>query len=441
MSVDLDRKPYTAYGAARRLWGCRDEEILMDGPAGTGKTRAILEKVHFVMMKYPGSRGIIFRKTRESMTESVLVTFEDKVVPAESDILRGPKRNLRQNYRYPNGSELVVVGMDKPMKIMSTEYDIAAGFEATELTEDDVEMITTRLRNFVVPYQQIILDCNPGNPNHWLNKRAKAGKMTRLLSRHQDNPVLFDQKAKIWTPAGKKYLAKLGNLSGARKLRLLKGLWVATEGMVYEDWDEFKHLCKRFVIPPSWRKIRVIDFGYTNPFVCQWWAVDHDGRMYRYREIYFSKRLVKDHAEIIKKYSEGETYEATIADWDAEDRATLHDAGIFTIPAHKPIQPGIEAVQLRLRAAGDGKPRLFLMRDSLIERDEELHDAGKPVATEQEFDGYAYPKGEDGKPVKEDPIKVDDHGMDATRYAVAYVDNTAGMTLHVEAAEAVAVSK
>ena len=36
----------------------------------------------------------------------------------------------------------------------------------------------------------------------------------------------------------------------------------------------------------------MVDFGYTNPFTCQWWAMDHDGRLYLYREIF--------HQEIIE---------------------------------------------------------------------------------------------------------------------------------------------
>jgi predicted transcriptional regulator len=40
-----------------------------------------------------------------------------------------------------------------------------------------------------------------------------------------------------------------------------------------------------------------VDFGYTNPFVMQWWAEDPDGRLYLYREIYRTRRLVEDHAK------------------------------------------------------------------------------------------------------------------------------------------------
>jgi PBSX family phage terminase large subunit len=436
---DLKHQTYEAFGAARRLWGLRDEEILMEGPAGTGKTRALLEKLHFCAMKYPGFRGLIIRKTRESLTNSVLVTFEEKVIPPDSPVLAGPKRRLRATYYYPNGSQIDVGGMDKASKVMSTEYDMVVCFESTELTEEDFENLTTRIRNWRMPYQQIIADCNPGGPNHWLNKRPKAKGMTRLLSRHEDNPLLFDHKSGRWTEQGEKYIKKLDRLSGARRLRLRFGKWAAAEGMVYQGWEPAKHWKKKTAPPKSWRRIRVIDFGFTNPFVCQWWAIDNDGRMWLYREIYYSGRLVRDHAKQIIKLSQGENIEATICDWDAEGRATLEDAGISTIPAYKAIEEGLEAVKARLRDAGDGMARLFIMRDCLYEEDPTLKDAGLPTETVEEIDNYVYgPKKED-KSAKEEPVDKDNHGMDAMRYAVAYVDDLAAMTLQTSAEEALVV--
>jgi hypothetical protein len=79
-------------------------------------------------------------------------------------------------------------------------------------------------------------------------------------------------------------------------------------------------------------------------------------------------------------------------------------------------------VAARLRPAGDGRPRLFLFSDALIERDEVLADKGKPCCTAEEFPRYAWPKGRDGRPVKEVPVDVDNHGMDSCRYVCAYVD-------------------
>src|SRR5262249_27220491 len=104
------------------------------------------------------------------------------------------------------------------------------------------EKVTTRLRNGVMPYQQLIADTNPDRPTHWLKQRCDAGRTLLLESRHEDNPVLWDMKAKAWTRIGTDYLAKLGALTGPRKLRLRDGRWVQAEGVVYEGWDPASYL-------------------------------------------------------------------------------------------------------------------------------------------------------------------------------------------------------
>jgi phage terminase large subunit len=136
-----------------------------------------------------------------------------------------------------------------------------------------------------------------------------------------------------------------------------------------------------------------------------------------------SKRTVAKHAEKIKELTGDERIEATVADHDREDRETLHENGIETIPAHKAITPGLQGVEARLGVAGDGKPRLFIFRNALVERDESLAESKLPCCTAEEVDGYIWPKGQDGKPVKEVPVDKDNHGMDAMRYAAAYADS------------------
>jgi len=422
--VTPEQRPYEPRGAALDLWRCRELEVLIEGPAGTGKRRAALEKLYACAHKYPGMRGLIVRKTRSSASESVLVTFEGKVVPANHPCLRGTQRRFRSVYEFANGSTIVVGGMDRAgndhaARIMSSEYDMICAFEATEFSQDDWERLLTRLRNNKMAYHQIIADCNPAAPSHWLNVRANDGGMARLLSRHQDNPLLHKSTGEA-TKAGAAYIVNLGRLSGLRRMRLLEGRWAAAEGLVYDEFDPAVHLIDSFEIPQDWTRIRSIDFGYTNPFVCQWWALDGDGRMYLYRELYGAGRLVSEWAREIKSYPDHVV--TTVADHDAEDRATLAAEGIHTIPARKAISSGIEAVKRRLAVAGDGRPRLFVLRDVLVSRDEALHEAGKPCCTAEEIEGYVWPKGQDGKPNKEAPVKDDDHGMDTLRYAVAHVD-------------------
>lgn len=438
---------YTPRGACLKLFNCRDDEVLLSGPAGTGKSRGCLEKLHLQAMKYPGMRGLIVRKTLASLGSTTLVTWRSYVIKAalftgEVEFYGGSQEEPPQ-YRYRNGSVIVIGGMDKPTKIMSSEYDVAYVGEAIELTLEDWESITTRLRNGVMPYQQLMADTNPDKDIHWLIRRCRDGQTTLLESRHEDNPVYTNPDG-TYTPRGIAYIVnKLDKLTGVRKLRLRDGKWVASEGVIFEEWDNAVHLVDRFDIPPGWRRKWAIDFGYKNPFVLQCWAIDPDGGLWLYREIYHTQRIVEDHAKqilsTVRRPRDGIANpdwtnphhwvwtepqpEAIVCDHDAEDRATFErKIGLPTKAATKNVSEGIQAVQERLRPQMTGRgilrPRLHILRDSLVEVDQLLADALKPICTAEEWSGYVWM---DHK-TKEQPLKEDDHGMDTVRYVVADED-------------------
>lgn len=231
-------------GAGARLFECTDSEVILDGPAGTGKTIAALWYMHLLAANNPGFRGLFVRKTQVALSASALSSFRRHVLSIETFGVRffGGNKEEPAAYRYPNGSTIVVGGMDRDSKIMSTEYDVVFVNEATDLTEQDWESIISRLRSGVLPYQQLIGDCNPQAPNHWLNMRADTEKTTRFLSRHEDNPRWFTPDG-VMTPDGHAYIGgKLDRLTGVRYQRLRLGKWAAAEGQVYEAWDASVHL-------------------------------------------------------------------------------------------------------------------------------------------------------------------------------------------------------
>jgi phage terminase large subunit len=442
---------YHPRGAAAEVFACRAPEVLLSGPAGTGKSRGCLEKLHMMALLNPGMRGLIVRKTLASLGSTALVTWREHVAKEalEQGIVRfyGGSPQESPQYKYANGSVIVVGGMDKATRIMSSEYDVVYAQEATELTTTDWENITTRLRNGKVSFQQLMADCNPDVPTHWLKGRCDTGATLMIHCRHEDNPVLFDNNGRL-TDRGADYISKLDALTGVRYQRLRRGLWVAAEGLIYEGWDPAVHLVERFEIPDNWTRWWTVDFGFTNPFVLQCWAEDPDGRLYLYREIYKTKTLVEDHARTILRLvrkctnccdSKAGKHDchtcdactltwteprprAVICDHDAEDRATLErHLGMSTSPAKKTVKDGIQAFQSRLKVAGDGRARLFIVRDALAERDAALDEAKKPCCTAEEIVGYVW-DAQPGKPPKEVPVKQDDHGMDAGRYIVAERD-------------------
>lgn len=413
---------YWPRGTAWTLFESDAAELVVTGPAGTGKTRACLEKLDWCCRHYPGMRAVIVRKTRQSMTQSVLVTWVKKVIAWDDSVTF---RTGEQEYRYPNGSVVALSGLDKPSKILSSEYDLVYINQAEEVTENDWELVATRLRHGVMPYQQLLADCNPDHPRHWLKIREGAGRLVMLESRHEDNPILWDGRG--WTVLGKAYIEKLDALTGVRRARLRFGRWAAAEGLVYEGWDRAVHLIDPFEIPSDWRVFASVDWGFTNPGVIQVWAVDGDGRMYRIREVYRTRQTIAWWVSRAGGLEEAGSIERWIC--DPSEPAFIQafcDDGLWAAKADNDIVPGVQAVQERLKVQGDGKPRLFLFRDALAEGDEALVDAKKPTCTEEEIDCYVWPKGGDGKVVKEVPVKLDDHGLDALRYAVMYVDADVG---------------
>lgn len=436
---------YAPRGACADLMRYRGKEVLLSGPAGTGKSRACLEKLHMVMVRNPGARALMIRKTLVSLTSSGVVTYKTHVakeaIASRGVVYFGGSRDEPPGYRYSNGSFVALGGMDDPVKVMSTEYDLIYVQEATQLTLTDWENLTTRLRNGAVSFQQLIADANPWTPTHWLKQRCDSGTTKIMYSWHTDNPRLYNADG-TKTPEGVEYMAVLDNLTGVRRLRLRDGKWVSAEGMVYESWNPSVHVIDRFDIPDSWKRYWTIDFGFTNPFVLQCWAVDPDDRLILYREIYHTRRLVEDHAKqilsLVRRPIEGvedpdwenpahwewtePKPQAVICDHDAEGRGTFaRKTGLPTRAAYKSVTDGIQYVDSRLSVDATGKPRIMLMRDSLVERDPQLKVSERPQCTEEEVPGYIWDITE-GKQPKESPVKENDHGCDAMRYVVAERD-------------------
>lgn len=422
---------FMARGAALEVFNRREEEVLLAGPAGTGKSRGAMEKLHMSALLNPGMRGLIIRKTAVSLASSALKTWERDVVPEAlldgSVYFHGGSNREPPAYRYSNGTTVAIGGMDRPIKVMSTEYDMAYVQEATEFVEDEWESLTTRMRSGVMSYQQILADCNPAHPTHWLRQRAQRGQTVMLHSRHEDNPRYFDADGNV-TVEGAAYMARLDGLTGVRRLRLRDGIWAASEGVIYDEWDEARHVIDRFDVPADWPRFWSIDFGYVHPFVWQDWTRRPDGGLVLVREIFHTRRIVADHCAQIKRLHTDDGTETgrwvsprpqfIVADHDAEDRATFErEMGWGVTPANKNVSEGIQAFAQRLRpSVSGGRPRVEFMRDACVERDADLVDAKLPTSTVEEIPGYIWAPG------KEQPVKSQDDGCDTARYLVAEFD-------------------
>jgi len=418
-SVHPDQRPFQPYNRILQAWYCKDAELCVHAAAGTGKTRGILEKLNYCAMRWAGMRGLLCRKTRASLSGTTLEIFENEVLPANSPIKSGANRYHRTHYAYPNGSEIVLGGLDNPDRIMSGQFDLIVIDEATECDQEDWEKLMTRLRNGVMPYQQIIGMCNPNAPTHWLRRRMDAGETTEIQSLYDDNPRWWDHKRNDWTDEGRDYIAKLDRLKGVRYEQLRLGLWVAAEGQIWPMFNASKHLITaeleitdtptkmvRALLHVKGEKhpreikrfIAGVDWGFRDPFVMHCYAIDYDSRMYLVDEIYRTRTNVNDRA-----------------DWAA---AWQHKYGIDSFWCDSAEPDMIELFNRRMNR-GEGDPiargalkdfkattdvvgqmfaddALFILRDCCKERDPELEGARKATCLMDEIPGFVYQAGEGG---------------------------------------------
>jgi hypothetical protein len=71
--------------------------------------------------------------------------------------------------------------------------------------------------------------------------------------------------------------------------------------------------------------------------------------------------------------------------------------------------------------AGDGRPRFYVYEYALKERDESRVETHTPFSLEGEILEYVWSKSQDGRPIKELPVAVNNHALDASRYVCRWL--------------------
>lgn len=406
--------PYSLYGETRKAILCRDDEVMLAGPADTGKTFAWLWKLHTLAVKYAGCQLAIVRKVKEDLYGSVLHTFKRDFIEPYAPYVRAYGGEKPQWYDYPNGSRIWTGGMDKPGKTLSSERDVILVVQAEQLSLTDHEYLTRCVtgRGAVMPYTQLIEDCNPAHPTSWIISRSKEGKLTRFNSSHRDNPELYNQETMEITPAGERRLRTLSNMTGVRRKRLFLGLWAAPEGAIFEIFDEDKHKCKAFEIPLTWKCFAGVD--PTGAYIAAVWvALDPVSQIFHVFQEYRKPFGVptSKHAKNILEINQGRGLNWWVIGQKGE-RQQLADFRSHGIPGSRP----------QIHEVWPGLDRIIEMLDGheLI-----IHDSCPALL--DEIGSYRRKIGKDGLPMENTIVNKDTyHMIDSLRYALVGPEQQGG---------------
>jgi len=275
--------------------------------------------------------------------------------------------------------------------------------EMTLYPESIIDMIDTRLSN---PHSMGFASMNPSHPNHKIKKwidRAEAGDKN-YYSLHftlDDNPYVDeDYKQRI-----------RDSLSGLFYKRNYLGMWCLAEGAIFDFFDHNIHVVKK---PPAAAEywIASIDYGSVNPFCCLLIGISSGRytqtgkRIWVEKEYYWdpkktgrqktSSEFAKEVCEFLEPYGVKNIYVDPSA---ANFKLDMQRLGLHVIDANNDVENGINKMTSEMKNGN-------------------VYICSECTNTIREIETYVWdPKSADKG--YDEPLKKDDHSVDALRYALA----------------------
>lgn len=364
-------------------------EVYM-GSAGSAKSYFITQKL-IVRACREEIKILVCRRTGTTLRNTCFSLFKD--ILAKWKIT--PYVRIREtdfNIKFPNGSEIIFIGLDEETKLLSLN-NIGAIFieEAYEVPKNIVEQLNLRLRGKSAN-QQIYMAFNPISKNHWLYDFCEVNppsSFTFIHSTYKDNPFL-----------NKDYIAELEELyvrNPAKARIFCNGEWgVDAEGLVLTNWrkEEFDPM----ELASSGLEHRVgMDLGWIDPSAIIDSLYDRENKIiYVFNEFYKSGCQLSDLANAIRNMNLNKSKIFVDA---AEPRTVAYfkQEGINAVPCSK----GKDSV----------KAGLMFLQDHLII----IHPSCQSFITE--IENFSYIKSKATGEWTEDTTHEWSHAIDACRYA------------------------
>lgn len=349
------------------------------GGTRSGKTFSILQ----VLCEYckgnynKGSVISIVRKTLPALKGSAYRDFL-QIIDKEGWYQEDNHNKSEMTYQL-FGNLVEFISVDQPQKIRGRKRNVCFINEANELSWEDFFQLNIRTTD------KIILDYNPSDEFHWIYDKLQTREDADFfITTYKDNPFLE-----------KELVEEIERLQEADENHwLVYGLGQrgVSRDLVYTHWKPCKEL------PGRGERFFGQDFGYNVPSA----LVDieiWEGGIY-VDEVIYETRLTT--GDLIEKYKMNGVFKSREIFCDSAEPKTIEElrrAGFNAKEADKDVTEGIRKVK--------SMP---------------LYITERSVNILKEIKGYKWKTDINGKVVKDkdkdEPVKFNDHAMDAMRYGV-----------------------
>ena len=308
-------------------------------------------------------------------------------------------------YRYNRSEQYIQIGSNTYYCFGASNeasQDVLQGLTAAGALADEVALfpesfVKQMIARCSVDSSKVWMNCNPESPYHFIKTDYIDGvKEKKILHLHfnlDDNLSLSDNI--------KERYKRL--YSGLWYKRMILGLWVLAEGVIYDMWDELKHVIKE--VPKLDHEWITIDYGTGNPTAFLHQGFNNEKKKYfTAREYYYSSRETgvqktdSEYSKDLQSFTSGKRMTVIVDPSAASFIVQLKKDGFMVLKADNSVLDGIRWVA------------------SLMENEQyAVHEDCRSTIQENAtyvWDEKAQEHGEDK------PVKVKDHAKDAERYGL-----------------------
>jgi phage terminase large subunit len=363
------------------------------GSAGSAKSYFITQKL-IVRACNEKIKILVCRRTATTIRNTCFSLFKDILAKWKLT----PYVKIREtdfNIKFPNGSEIIFIGLDEETKLLSLN-GIGAIFieEVFEVPKSIVEQLNLRLRGETAN-KQILMAFNPISKHHWLYDFCENNLPDNAIYTHstyKDNPFLDAENR-----------AELDEMQrrNPQKYRVFGlGEWgVDADGLVFQNWrvEDFNHA------NTEGQLLVGLNFGFINDISAITASLldEANKRIYIFKEYGATGKTNADLAKVITAL--GFNKSTIVADAaEPKSIAEIKSLGINKIRACK---KGADSVLHGIQQ---------LQNYEII-----IHPTCAGVITE--FENYTWSKDKQTDTYINKPIDDFNHYIDALRYSLQCV--------------------